>query len=358
MKPAAQPRNRRLAAPDAGTYKCKRRNAGRTMFVVTGGAGFIGSNIVAALEERGRSPVAVCDRLHEGDKWRNVAKRELVDIVSPENLFAFLDGHRLAVDAVIHMGAISSTTETDADKIVAVNFGLSLRLWKWCTRHGVRFIYASSAATYGDGGQGFVDDATPTALAKLRPLNPYGWSKHLFDRRVARMLANGEDQPPQWVGLKFFNVYGPNEYHKAEQKSVVAHIFPNAAAGKPARLFKSHHPDYADGGQKRDFVWVGDCTDIVLWLLDNDHVNGLFNCGTGTARTFADLAAAVFQALGRKPQIEYVPTPESLRDKYQYFTQADMSRLVAAGYRKPFTTLEDGVARYVRDYLATADPYR
>jgi ADP-L-glycero-D-manno-heptose 6-epimerase len=328
------------------------------MFVVTGGAGFIGSNIVAALAERGRGPIAVCDRLGDGEKWRNLAKRELVDVVHPDQLFAFLDHHRLAIDAVIHMGALSSTTETDADRVVAVNFGLSLKLWDWCARHGVRLIYASSAATYGDGRQGFDDDGSPAALARLRPLNLYGWSKHLFDRRVARLVADGGERPPQWAGLKFFNVYGPNEYHKGGQKSVVAQLFPTAAAGKPARLFKSHHPDYADGGQTRDFIWVGDCTDIVLWLLDHSQVSGLFNCGTGKARTFADLAAAVFRALGRNPSIEYVPTPESIRDKYQYFTQAEMRRLADAGYRQPFTALEDGVGRYVRDYLAGADPHR
>jgi ADP-L-glycero-D-manno-heptose 6-epimerase len=328
------------------------------MFVVTGGAGFIGSNIVAALAERGRGPIAVCDRLGDGDKWRNLAKRELVGVVHPDQVFAFLDHHRLAIDAVVHMGAISSTTETDADRIVAVNFGLSLKLWEWCTRHRVRLIYASSAATYGDGRQGFDDDGSPEALARLGPLNLYGWSKHLFDRRVARMLADGGERPPQWAGLKFFNVYGPNEYHKGGQKSVVAQLFPTVTAGQPARLFKSHHPDYADGGQMRDFIWVGDCTDIVLWLLDHDQVSGLFNCGTGKARTFADVAAAVFRALGREPRIEYVPTPEAIREKYQYFTQASMRRLAEAGYRQPFTALEDGVGRYVRDYLAGADPYR
>ncbi len=328
------------------------------MYVITGGAGFIGSNIAAALDERQPGSVVVCDRLRDGVKWKNLAKRELIDILPPEELFAYLDRHPGDIEAVIHMGAISSTVETDADKIIANNFRLSLRLWKWCAGNHVRLIYASSAATYGDGGKGFDDDAAPAALAALHPLNPYGWSKHLFDRRMARLLAAGEAPPPQWAGLKFFNVYGPNEYHKAGQQSVAVQVHARVAAGESARLFKSHRSDYKDGGQLRDFIWIGDCVDIVLWLLDNKSVNGLFNCGTGQARSFADLAQAVFAAAGKKPKIDYVPMPESLRDKYQYFTEARMDRLRKAGYAKPFTSLEDGIGRYVRDYLAAADPHR
>ena len=328
------------------------------MFVVTGAAGFIGSNMVATLEERGIGPVVVCDRLRSGVKWHNLAKRELADIIHPDHLFDFLEHNRGAVDAIIHMGAISATTAADADLVVDTNFRLSLHLWRYCAAHGARFIYASSAATYGDGGEGFDDDPSPAALARLRPLNAYGWSKHLFDRRVVRMVADGEALPPQWVGLKFFNVYGPNEYHKGGQMSVAAQIFPRAKAGEPATLFKSHHPDYADGGQLRDFIWIGDCTDAMAWFLDTPDVSGLFNCGTGQARSFADMAAAVFRALDTEPRITYVPTPEDIRDRYQYFTQADMGRLRAAGYERPFTSLEDGMARYVRDYMNTADPYR
>jgi len=350
-QPEFRHRAARLAGAGVAPYK-------RGMIVVTGGAGFIGSNIVAALEERGSGPIVVCDRLRTGDKWRNLAKRELADIVHPDHLFAYLDEHAGRIEAVIHMGAISSTTETDADLIIATNFRLPHALWAWCAAHGVRLIYASSAATYGDGGQGFVDDPSPAALAGLRPLNAYGWSKHLFDRRVARTLADRGPLPPQWAGLKFFNVYGPNEYHKGAMKSVAAHIFPTAKAGKPAVLFKSHHPDYADGGQLRDFIWVGDCVDVALWLLDNPGISGLFNCGTGKARSFADLATAVYRALGRNAAIEYVPTPETIRDKYQYFTEADTTRLRAAGFAARFTSLEDGIARYVQDFLDTADPYR
>jgi ADP-L-glycero-D-manno-heptose 6-epimerase len=328
------------------------------MYVVTGGAGFIGSNIVHGLEAIGLGPVAVIDRLRDGNKWRNLAERELFDIIRPEDAMSFLEAHAGAVTAVIHMGAISSTTETDADKIIDNNFRFSMRLWQWCASNRVRFIYASSAATYGDGANGFDDDADGAALAHLRPMNPYGWSKHLFDRRVAAMIAEGDRIPPQWAGLKFFNVYGPNEYHKTGMQSVVAQTYPHAANQEAAVLFRSHHPDYEDGGQLRDFIWVGDCVDIILWLLENQGVSGLFNCGTGKARSFADLVRAVYGAFEREATIEYIDTPVQIRDKYQYFTEAKMQRLRDAGYDKPMTELEDGIATYVRDFLDTDNPYR
>jgi len=328
------------------------------MFVVTGGAGFIGSNIVWALENAGLGKIIVCDHLGDENKWLNVAKRELADVIAPEDLFDFLELNASNVEAVIHMGAISSTTETDADLIIDNNFRLPMDLWHWCTQHQVRLIYASSAATYGDGGEGFDDDGSVDGLAKLKPLNTYGWSKNLFDRRVARMLADNEPRPPQWAGLKFFNVYGPNEYHKDRMRSVVSQVFPNAADGASSTLFKSHHPDYADGGQLRDFIWVGDCIDVVMWLLDSPDVNGLFNCGTGKTRSFEDLTKAVYAAMGKEAEIKYIDTPVEIRAKYQYFTEAKMDRIRAAGYDKPFTSLEDGVALYVNDFLNTDDPYR
>jgi ADP-L-glycero-D-manno-heptose 6-epimerase len=256
------------------------------------------------------------------------------------------------------MGAISSTTESDGDLIAQTNFTLSQRLWEWCAENEARFIYASSAATYGDGSAGFDDDGSTQALARLRPLNAYGWSKHLFDRRVARLLEHNTARPPQWAGLKFFNVYGPNEYHKGAMKSVVAQIYPRAAKGEPARLFRSHRAAVPDGGQKRDFVYVRDCVDMMLWLYDHPAVNGLFNIGSGTARSFGDLAAAVFRALGKEPRIAFVDTPAEIRDRYQYFTEARMGRLRAAGYDRPATPLEDGVRDYIERYLAAADPYR
>jgi ADP-L-glycero-D-manno-heptose 6-epimerase len=325
------------------------------MMLVTGGAGFIGSHIVAALEERGQD-IAVSDWTDEG-KWRNVAKRRLGEIVPPEMLLDWLRPRR-DIEAIVHMGAISSTTATDEAETMRINYELPLALWDWCAAHGVRLIYASSAATYGDGSQGFDDEFGQNALARLKPLNLYGRSKHAFDREVARRIAAGEKAPPQWAGLKFFNVYGPNEYHKAGQISVALKNWREAKEAGHAVLFRSHNPSYADGGQLRDFVWVGDCAEVVLWLLDTPRANGLFNVGTGKARSFKDLAGAVFRALGREPAIEYVDTPLAIRDKYQYFTEARMERLRAAGYAKPFTTLEDGVATYVGGYLETADPYR
>jgi len=328
------------------------------MLVITGGAGFIGSNLVVALEARGERDLVVVDRLGTEDKWRNIAKRELAAVIAPERLDAFLEAERDSIEAVFHMGAISATTERDADLIVETNIVLSHRLWDWCAATGTRLIYASSAATYGDGAAGFEDTATPDALARLRPLNTYGWSKHVFDRRVLRLAERNAARPRQWAGLKFFNVYGPNEYHKDDMRSVICKLHPQIVAGEPARLFKSYHPDYADGGQMRDFVWVDDCVDVMLWLYDNPAVSGLFNVGSGRARSWLDLAHAVFAAAGVAPRIEFVDMPESLRPKYQYFTQASLAGLRAAGYDRPTTPLEDGVATYVRDYLAAADPYR
>jgi len=327
------------------------------MILVTGGAGFIGSNIAAALAERG-TPVAICDRLRSGDKWRNISKLELRDLVAPEALGHWLEANRRQVEAIIHMGAISSTTETNADLIVDSNFRLSQMLWGWCANHGKRLIYASSAATYGAGEHGFDDDASLEALASLRPLNAYGWSKHLFDRWVARELAEGRPQPPQWVGLKFFNVYGPNEYHKAGMQSVIAQKYPLAVAGQPITLFRSCRPDVPDGGQKRDFVYVGDCVKVILWLLSSPKVNGIFNLGTGQARTFEDLARALFVALQMPANIEYVDMPPAIQPNYQYFTEASMERLRQAGYTQPFTSLAEGVKEYVGRYLSRPDRYR
>jgi ADP-L-glycero-D-manno-heptose 6-epimerase len=262
------------------------------------------------------------------------------------------------IEAVLHMGAISATTATDGDLVAATNITLPLWLWAACAERGVPFIYASSAATYGDGAQGFDDDAAPEALAALRPLNLYGWSKLAFDRRVADMLARGIPAPPQWAGLRFFNVYGPNEYHKGRMASVVFHKFHEAKAGGPARLFRSDRPGIADGEQKRDFVHVDDCVDVMLWLLDNPEVSGLFNVGSGEARSFLDLVRAMFAGMGEKERIAFVDMPADLRGKYQYFTEAPLARLREAGYDRPMTRLEDGVASYVRDHLMQADPNR
>ncbi len=326
------------------------------MILITGGAGFIGSYLAAQLDQRGER-VVVCDRLERGDKWRNIAKRDLEHLIAPEQLADFLNDYAGDIEIIFHMGAISATTETDADAIAENNFRLSRSLWLWSKNNGARFVYASSAATYGDGSAGFKDEESVEGLRAFRPLNAYGWSKHLFDRWIAQQKGRGDKGPVQCVGLKFFNVYGPNEYHKGGQRSVAHQIFPYAQRGEAFSLFKSHHPDYADGGQLRDFVWVGDCADVMLWLLDRPKVNGLFNMGTGRASSFADMASAVYRALGKEPLLTYRDMPEELRGKYQYFTQADMNKLRAAGYTAPFTPVEEGIRLYVQDFLVKEDPY-
>lgn len=327
------------------------------MIIITGGAGFIGSNIVAGLNRLGHHDLVVVDWLGKEDKWRNLAHHEIRSIVPPEQLFLFLERHREDIQAVIHMGAISSTTECDVDLIARTNIDLSWELWCYCRDNHKQFIYASSAATYGDGAQGFDDHEDTKHLLCLKPLNAYGWSKAFFDLRIAREKEARRTGPKQCVGLKFFNVYGPNEYHKGSQKSVIAHIYPQVDAGHPVELFKSYHPDYDDGGQLRDFVWVHDCVAVVCWLLAHPEINGLFNVGTGKARSFFDLAKATWSAMNKDPIIRYKEMPVELRAKYQYFTQANMSKLRQAGYVDPMTALEEGIALYVKQYLAQADPY-
>jgi ADP-L-glycero-D-manno-heptose 6-epimerase len=328
------------------------------MIVVTGGAGFIGSNLVAALGEKGFHDVVVCDRLGAGEKWRNLLHHEVMEILEPGQLMDFLRCHKNEIQMIFHLGATSSTTATDARLVLADNFSFSVRLWDWAAESGCRLIYASSAATYGDGSAGFLDDISPEHLARLRPLNLYGWSKHLFDRRVARRVRRGDALPPQWAGLKFFNVYGPNEYHKTGQWSVVLQAFRSAQSTGRIRLFRSTTPGLDDGEQKRDFIWVEDCVPVMLWLLDHPEVNGLFNVGTGRAQSFNELARAVFAALGRDVEIEYFDMSAELRERYQSFTQARLDRLREAGYNLAFTPLEDGVATYVQRYLQAPDPYR
>jgi len=329
------------------------------MIVVTGGAGFIGSNIVARLCESGAWDVVVCDRLETADlaKWKNIAKHPIADLWAPEELFDQLERHADRIEAVIHMGAISSTTEPDADLILRTNFSLSRDIWAWCAVRNVRMIYASSAATYGDGEAGFEDRDDPESLNSLRPLNAYGYSKYLFDQYAVRQ-ADRDEAPRQWAGLKFFNVYGPNEGHKGGMKSVVAQIWPKVQAGETVSLFRSHNPSYPDGGQLRDFVFVDDVVNIILWLLEREDISGVFNAGSGQARSFADLARATFAAAGKAPSIAYIDMPEAIRDRYQYFTEARMDRIRALGYGGQSTPLEEGVRRYVQDFLAQSDPYR
>jgi len=324
------------------------------MILVTGGAGFIGSYLQAELFARGHETV-IADWLGAHGKWRNLAHHPPGRIVVPDELQDFLDSNP-PIEAVMHLGAVSETMATDGDLVWRTNVELSQRLWAFCAQHGARFIYASSAATYGDGKAGFDDD--PALLPSLEPMNLYGWSKHVFDLRVMDLLRRGARRPPQWVGLKFFNVYGPNEYHKGSMVSVVKVKHDEIAAGLPATLFRSTQPDLVDGGQSRDFIWVGDAVDVMLWLLDTPAVSGLFNVGTGVARSYLDLAHAVADAAGVPREVEFIDMPEALRPQYQSFTCARIERLRAAGYQKEFTSLEDGVGRYVRDFLSGANPYR
>ncbi len=327
------------------------------MIIVTGGAGFIGSNILAGLEKNNFHDLVVVDWLGNEAKWKNIAKRELSAIITPEELPEFLSKHKSEIDAIIHMGAISTTTETDVDLIVRSNQKLTWDLWEFCRDNDAQFIFASSAATYGDGENGFDDRDDLEYLNNLRPLNPYGWSKAFIDRKVAREVSLGRKTPKQYVGLKFFNVYGPNEYHKGGQKSVIAHIFPSVKNNEEVKLFKSYNPQYQDGQQLRDFVWVGDIVDVIIWMLKNPNISGLFNVGSGAARSFYDLAAATWAAMGMDAKIGFKDMPEQLRGKYQYYTCANLDKLRTVGYTKPMTSLEDGIREYVQKYLNQEDMY-
>lgn len=328
------------------------------MIIITGGAGFIGSNLVAKLEEITDEDIVISDRLRNGMKWRNIAHHNMYDIIHPDNLFQFLEKHIHYISIIFHMGAISSTTEQDVDLILNNNSKLTMKLMNWCVTYNKRFIYASSAATYGNGSHDFIDNTNEIELKKLIPLNAYGWSKHWVDRRIIKMRDNNLDLPPQWVGLKFFNVYGPNEYHKGAQQSVISHIYNTISKGNQAKLFKSYRLDYKDGEQKRDFIFVDDCINVMLWFFKNKDISGIYNVGTGKARTFIDLALSVYKSLNKRPNIEFIDMPIELKKKYQYFTKASITKLRNIGYQEPFTSLEEGIRKYVQYYLINENPYR
>ena len=318
--------------------------------LVTGGAGFIGSALVWALNRRGCENIVVCDRLGMDQKWRNLTPLRFADYVEADNLLSRLQAGTLGkFDLVLHLGACSSTTERDASYLIRNNYEFTRELAAWALGQKsrgrkTRFVYASSAATYGDGAAGMEDDEAK--LATLRPLNMYGYSKHLFDLHAKRAgFLN------QIAGLKYFNVFGPNEDHKGDMRSLVHKSFGQVQAEGVIRLFKSYRSDFRDGEQKRDFLYIKDAVAMTLHLAAAPKANGLFNIGSGQARTWLDLARAVFMALNRKPNIQFIEMPDSIRDKYQYFTEANLSRLRAAGYAAPVTKLEDAVADYVRNYL-------
>ena len=315
-------------------------------FIVTGGAGFIGSNIVAALNARGDENILVVDDLASDEKWKNLVGLKYDDYMDRDTFRrSILDKRHTNVSAIFHMGACSATTETNAAYLADNNYQVTRELCEWCLKSGTRFIYASSGATYGDGALGYSDDdrVTPT----LRPLNMYGYSKHMFDLWALRNNLLGKI-----VGLKFFNVYGPREDHKDDMRSVVHKAYGQITNTGAVKLFKSYHPDYRDGEQVRDFVYVRDAVNVCLYFDRHRDVSGLFNVGTGTCRTWLDLANAVFAAMKRTPNVEFIEMPETLRPKYQYHTEARIDKLRAAGYDQPFATLESGVEDYVRTHLA------
>lgn len=315
------------------------------MLVVTGAAGFIGSCLTGFLCRNTTEPIVAVDAFNRADKEHNLAGKDVAIEVERELLFSWLEENKGRVKGIFHIGARTDTTEFDRSVFEHLNVNYSKNIWRFCAENNVPLIYASSAATYGLGEFGYGDDHEK--IPQLRPLNPYGDSKLQFD-----IWALGQEQkPPHWYGLKFFNVYGPNEYHKGRMASVILHAFNQISEKGFVRLFRSHNPDYQDGEQLRDFVYVKDVLEVIWHLYTQRPESGIYNLGTGRARTFRALAEAVFSALGKEPDIEYIDTPEDIRDKYQYFTEADMQKLISTGYGKSFTSLEAGVSDYVRNYL-------
>ena len=318
------------------------------MIIVTGGAGFIGSALIAALNKRQITDILVVDELGTDRKWKNLRNLSFTDYVEKDDFLEMVIENKLdsSIDAVFHLGACSDTTETNASYLIKNNYEYSKLLAQWATADNIRFIYASSAATYGDGSAGFSDDQEK--IENLRPLNMYGYSKHLFD-----LWARRTGLLKKIAGLKYFNVFGPNEYHKADMRSFCIKAFEQITSTGKVRLFKSYKPEYADGEQLRDFIYVKDAVDMTLFFYENPQLSGLFNIGTGKARTWNDLVKAVFAAMGKEPNIEYIEMPESIRNQYQYFTEADITKLQKAGYKKEITPLEDAIKDYVQSYLQT-----
>ncbi len=317
------------------------------MIIVTGAAGFIGSCMVNKLNNKGLKDLVLVDDFQRPEKARNLEKKVFREKVDRDVFFDWLDRNHHDVEHVLHLGARTDTTEFDHRVFDRLNLKYSRRVWESCSRYSIPLIYASSAATYGLGEQGYSDDHS--LIPALKPLNPYGTSKQQFDMWVLQQ----SEQPPSWTGLKFFNVYGPNEYHKGRMASVVFHAYGQVARDGKVRLFKSHRPDYQDGMQLRDFIYVRDVTDVIYFLMKEKKTHGIMNLGTGKARTFLDLAVAVFEASGKTPVIEYIDTPADIRNTYQYYTQAAMDKLAGAGYVLPFYSLEAGVNEYVLEFLSS-----
>jgi ADP-L-glycero-D-manno-heptose 6-epimerase len=324
------------------------------LIIVTGGAGFIGSVLVWQLNELGRSDIVVVDNLGREQKWQNLAKRQIQFMINKEQLGQFLPKWQGKIDCIFHLGACSATTEVDGDYLLKNNFQYSVDLFEYCTAHKIPFIYASSGATYGGGELGF-DDQTSVA-SQLRPINKYGYSKKIFDDYV----LSQKNRPELWVGLKFFNVYGPNEYHKGKMSSVVYHAFPQARDHSVVKLFKSYNSQYQHGEQRRDFIYVKDVVKVMSHILKEKHKvrSGIYNLGTGKSRTWVDLANSIFASLDKTPKIEFIEMPDNLRAQYQYLTEAKMDRARdGLSYSQPFYSLEEGVRDYVTQYLHSTDPY-
>ena len=322
------------------------------MILVTGAAGFIGSNIVSALNKKVHHNIIICDWLNHKNKKNNLNKLSYMNIISPEDIFKYLNKQN-NIKLVIHMGANSSTTETNFRLIYNINTRFSRKLWKWCTQNKVRLIYASSAATYGDGSRGFTDSETEI----YKPLNIYGLSKYLFDRYVVNQTKR-KICPPQWAGIKFFNVYGPNEYHKGNMQSVVKHAFDQYSKTGKVKLFKSYNSKYKNGHQTRDFIYIDDCISLINWLINNKNISGIFNCGTGIERTFEELVNAMYKAINVPPKIEYIEMPQNIKNQYQYYTRANMDKIINKGYKIKTLSLEEGVYDYVTNYLLSDDKYK
>jgi ADP-L-glycero-D-manno-heptose 6-epimerase len=327
-----------------------------SVIVVTGAAGFIGSCLVGYLNRKGFNNIIIVDDFSPAEKLPNFEEKNICYRIERDKFFDWLDHHSLKIDFFFHLGARTDTTEFDYAIHQKLNVEYSQRVWQFCTAQKIPLVYASSAATYGSGEWGYNDDHE--IVNKLQPLNPYGVSKNEFDKWVLQQAGNC---PPFWTGLKFFNVYGPNEYHKGRMASVIFHAFNQIKATGKVKLFKSHRPDFKDGEQLRDFVYVKDVVDVCFWFMNqsvnNPPPNGLYNLGTGNARTFLDLATSIFNSLELKPNIEFIDTPEDIREKYQYFTEANMAKLRNAGYKDEFYTLENGVETYVKNFLAEKNYY-
>ncbi len=319
---------------------------GNKLIVVTGGLGFIGTNLILSLLENNQDEIIICDN-------RVTPKHHIfskIKIIESEKLLEFLLKNKNYLKAIIHLGAITDTTERNIELILKNNYYFSLELWNFCSRFNIKFIYASSAATYGDGNLGFDDNLKLSNLSKLYPLNPYGWSKHLYDIKVTRSSLEEKLSPKCWAGLKFFNVYGPNEDHKGAQSSVAYQMIKQIKSGQPITLFRSHNNEYKDGEQLRDFIYVEDCVSVINWFLNRNEFTGIYNVGSGKARNFLDLASATCQFMDVDLKINWIDTPENVREQYQYFTQANMDKLYQIGYNEDFYTLEKGIEKYTKIY--------